>query len=137
MAFAEISCARTREGAHGFCCAFPIRRSSRRTRRVAGTRGETMTYDEFFVTATGASQGPFPFQRRFATSDVLPSAVNIPTGLGKTAMAVIGWLWRRRGSKTDVRESTPRRLVYCLPMRTLVEQTRDSAVAWLSKLGIL
>ena len=32
--------------------------------------------------------------------------------------------------------STPRRLVYCLPMRVLVEQTRDTAIDWLAKLGL-
>ncbi len=30
--------------------------------------------------------------------------------------------------------STPRRLVYCLPMRVLVEQTRDNAIGWLESL---
>jgi len=57
--------------------------------------------------------------------------VNVPTGLGKTAMAVIGWLWRRFGADDAYKRSTPRRLIYCLPMRVLVEQTRDNAIRWL------
>ena len=54
-----------------------------------------MTFDQLFVRATGIDSGPFPFQRRFATEAALPNLVRVPTGLGKTAMAVLGWLWRR------------------------------------------
>ncbi|MFV2073041.1 MAG: hypothetical protein ACC742_10375, partial [Thermoanaerobaculales bacterium] len=56
--------------------------------------------------------------------------LSIPTGLGKTAAAVLSWVWRRRWAPEDVRCATPRRLVYCLPMRVLVEQTRDCAIEW-------
>lgn len=77
---------------------------------------------------------PFPFQERFARE--LDPLVSIPTGLGKTAMVVVGWLWRRHGASDEVRGSTPRRLIYCLPMRVLVEQTRDSAARWLNALGL-
>lgn len=81
---------------------------------------------------------PYPFQRRFAWEPALPELVDVPTGLGKTAMAVLGWLWRRRFHHDEtVRKSTPRRLVYCLPMRVLVEQTRDNAVLWLHNLKLL
>jgi CRISPR-associated endonuclease/helicase Cas3 len=31
---------------------------------------------------------------------------------------VLAWLWRRRFAGQQVRLATPRRLVYCLPMRT-------------------
>ncbi|RMG10483.1 MAG: CRISPR-associated endonuclease Cas3'' [Deltaproteobacteria bacterium] len=88
-----------------------------------------------FQTATG--HAPFPFQRVFAESERLPAVVSVPTGLGKTAMAVLGWLWRRRFAPEPVRACTPRRLVYCLPMRVLVEQTRDAALRWLDRLGLL
>jgi CRISPR-associated endonuclease/helicase Cas3 len=86
------------------------------------------TFDEFFHFAT--SEAVFPFQRRFA--EELPSLVNVPTGLGKTAMAILGWLWRRRNEK--FKRGTPHRLVYCLPMRVLVEQTRDCARRWIKRL---
>lgn len=89
-------------------------------------------FDKFFHEATDAP--PFPFQRELATTKAFPALVNIPTGLGKTAMAVVGWLWRRFGAGEEVRRQTPRRLVYCLPMRVLVEQTRDNAIRWLKKL---
>lgn len=92
-------------------------------------------FDRFFHEATDAP--PFPFQREFATANEFPPLVKIPTGLGKTAMAIVGWLWRRFGAGDEVRRQTPRRLVYCLPMRVLVEQTRDNAIRWLHNLGRL
>ncbi len=52
-------------------------------------------------------------------------------------MAVVGWLWRRFGRDEGLKRSTPRRLVYCLPMRVLVEQTRDCALDWLDAVGLL
>jgi CRISPR-associated endonuclease/helicase Cas3 len=81
-------------------------------------------FDEFFKTAAGC--GPFPFQREFAEARPSPQLVRVPTGLGKTAMAAIGWLWRRFGGNEELRATTPRRLVSCLPMRVLVEKTRDT-----------
>jgi CRISPR-associated endonuclease/helicase Cas3 len=60
--------------------------------------------------------------------------VDVQTGLGKTAMAVVGWLWRRFGADESLRAGTPRRLVYCLPMRVLVEQTRQNAAGWVARL---
>ncbi|GIK15615.1 MAG: hypothetical protein BroJett003_05790 [Planctomycetota bacterium] len=99
--------------------------------RGAATAAERNTeFSEFFRSAAGLA--PFNFQRRFACD--LPALVNIPTGLGKTAMAVMGWLWRRFDAGDELRRQTPRRLVYCLPMRVLVEQTRDNAVRWLKNL---
>jgi CRISPR-associated endonuclease/helicase Cas3 len=91
------------------------------------------SFDGFFQKATGNS--PFPFQRRFAEEQVLPQLVHVPTGLGKTAMAVLGWLWRKRfHSNEEIRKATPRRLVYCLPMRVLVEQTVKNAGKWIDAL---
>jgi hypothetical protein len=81
-------------------------------------------FDECFMTA--AECGPFLFQREFAEAPTLPQLVHVPTGLGKTAMAVIGWLWRRFGGDEELKATTPRRLVYCLPMRVLVEQTAEN-----------
>ena len=87
-------------------------------------------YSEFFRTAT--DHGPYPFQTAFATAEPLPHLLRAPTGAGKTATAVLGWLWRWRTGPKD----TPRRLVYCLPMRVLVEQSRDECAKWLEKLGL-
>lgn len=80
------------------------------------------SYEEFFRKAFNSSQ-PFDYQTRLATTVEIPSLVNVPTGAGKTAAAIGAWLWRRLNKP----ETVGRRLVYCLPMRTLVEQTRDVA----------
>lgn len=93
-------------------------------------------FDEWFKKATGNK--PFPYQRRFAEAGNLAQIVDAPTGCGKTAMAILGWLWRRRFHESEaVRKGTPRRLVYCLPMRVLVEQTVENARTWLKNLGLL
>lgn len=96
-----------------------------------------MTFDEMFKTATGIKEGPYDYQRRMAEEAEFPSLIEVPTGAGKTAAVVLGWLWRRRFASDEVKRATPRRLVYCLPMRVLVEQTRDCAVTWLNGLGLL
>jgi CRISPR-associated endonuclease/helicase Cas3 len=93
-----------------------------------------MQFTQFFEKATG--QQPYRFQRAFAETPALPDLLEAPTGSGKTATAVLGWLWRRRfGSETQRREAG-RRLVFCLPMRTLVTQTLKSVKAWLAALGL-
>lgn len=94
-----------------------------------------MNPQAFFEKATGFQ--PYPYQLRLATCDELPEVLSVPTGVGKTAAAVLAWLYRRREAATPIRVKTPRRLVYCLPMRTLVEQTRDAAQGWLERLGLL
>ncbi len=94
-----------------------------------------MEYREFFGAATQLRE-PFPYQERIAAAG-FPRLLEVPTGAGKTAAVVLGWLWRRREHPDiAVRAATPRRLVYCLPMRVLVEQTRDSARQWLKALGL-
>jgi CRISPR-associated endonuclease/helicase Cas3 len=46
------------------------------------------SFDEWFKRATGNDR--FPYQRRFAAEGEIPQSVDVPTGLGKTAMAVPG-----------------------------------------------
>lgn len=79
-----------------------------------------MDFAHFFRLCTG--NHPFPFQVRIALGG-LPDRVEIPTGFGKTEAMVVGWLWRRHISPHEIRSQTATRLVYCLPMRVLVEQT--------------
>jgi CRISPR-associated endonuclease/helicase Cas3 len=94
---------------------------------------ESSQFVKFFKTATGFE--PFPYQRRLALDHGVHSALmDIPTGLGKTEAVLTAWLWNRVHLK---REDWPRRLVYCLPMRVLVEQTRDRAVLLLRRLDLL
>jgi len=87
-------------------------------------------FADFFERAT--AQTPYPYQERFAEADPLPHLLRAPTGAGKTAAAVLGWLWRRASNRAN----TPRRLVYCLPMRVLVEQTEREARDWIKNLGL-
>src|SRR5712691_861832 len=91
-----------------------------------------LTFDNLFQRAT-ASPKCLPYQERLAVGDPWPTLLDVPTGLGKTAAAILAWLWRRRFAGKD----TPRRLVYCLPMRVLVEQTFTESVKWLNRLGLL
>ena len=91
-------------------------------------------YRQFFEKATGG-RTPYDYQIRLAEDPECKSLlINIPTGLGKTAAVVLAWLWNRVECKD---RNWPRRLVFCLPMRTLVEQTRDNVGKWLGNLGDL
>lgn len=58
-----------------------------------------MSEDQFntlFQRATDV-ESPYRYQRDLAmVGDTIPQLLNIPTGLGKTAAAVLAWLWRRR-----------------------------------------
>lgn len=93
-----------------------------------------MDYTKFFSLAVGSeSQQPYAYQIRLATEPFQDRVIRVPTGGGKTAAAVLAWLYRL--TKTDS-VNTPRRLVYMLPMRSLVQQTSGEAKAWLANLGI-
>jgi len=62
--------------------------------------------------------------------------IEVPTGLGKTGAVVLAWLWNRVLQPDEkARAEWPRRLVYCLPMRTLVEQTQREVRTWLLRLA--
>lgn len=80
---------------------------------------------------------PYPYQVNLACGEALPDVLDVPTGLGKTEAVVLAWLWRRHFADEAIRTRTPRRLVWCLPMRVLVEQTRDRIRDMLSRLGLL
>jgi len=94
-----------------------------------------MNYAEMFKQATGYD--PFHYQEQMAQGQDFPSMLEVSTGMGKTAAAILGWVWRRKFAEPEIRALTPRRLVYCLPMRVLVEQTQVCAVTWLHKLNLL
>lgn len=89
-----------------------------------------MTYREFFRKATGIEL-PFDYQERLATGPWV-NLLSVPTGLGKTAAVVLAWLFKRQARDPD----TPRRLIYCLPMRVLVEQTQEACEKWLRNLDL-
>lgn len=84
-----------------------------------------MNFETFFHSGPGDNQ-PYPYQVRLAEG-VWPETRVVPTGFGKTAAVLAAWLWK--SAQRDA--GTPRRLVYCLPMRTLVEQTEAAAKCWI------
>ena len=67
------------------------------------------------------------------TTAAWPRVLVAPTGSGKTAAVTLGWAAHRLRSP----DTTPRRLVWCLPMRTLVEQTAEVVKEWFGKLAKL
>lgn len=103
-----------------------------------------MSYTDFFKRATRTEEQPdglkpFPYQCCLGKRP-WPELLDVPTGMGKTAAVMLAWLWKR-GWRAGKREAgpdagTPRRLVYCLPMRVLVEQTEREACRWLENLAV-
>jgi CRISPR-associated endonuclease/helicase Cas3 len=95
-----------------------------------------MNFADFFKAAT--THDPFDYQRRLAGSNTGCSCtsrlISVPTGLGKTAGVVLAWLWNQLVVRSP-NSAWPRRLVYCLPMRTLVEQTTGNVALWLKNLS--
>jgi len=76
---------------------------------------------------------PHPWQEKLAGgAEVSNRLIRIPTGMGKTLGVLATWILHRviEGDK-----SWPTRLVWCLPMRTLVEQTRDTAISLLKTIA--
>lgn len=93
-----------------------------------------MEFEAFVARASG--HAPYPYQRRIA-AEGLPEVLVVPTGAGKTAAAVLGWLWRRREHPDPaVRRATPRWLVLAMPMRVLVEQAAGEVERWLANLEL-
>ena len=86
-------------------------------------------FSDLFQIALGKEFHPYPYQRALA-QEPWPAIVKIPTGMGKTAAVVLAWLYKRL--RKDIQ--TPRRLIYCLPMRVLVEQTQSNARRWIENL---
>ena len=93
------------------------------------TKSRYSDFVDFFCQATGHQ--PYSYQKELAKSDSY-NVVNVPTGAGKTESAVLGlWLWKRMND-----ERVPKRLVYCLPMRVLAEQTYEKVKKWIKNLDL-
>ncbi|GAB4197036.1 MAG: hypothetical protein Kow00105_11150 [Phycisphaeraceae bacterium] len=75
-----------------------------------------------FCELTG-HDGPYPWQIALGRESTCRNRIiKIPTGLGKTEGIMAAWIWHR--FICDNGDSAwPTRLVWCLPMRVLVEQT--------------
>lgn len=99
----------------------------------------TFDFDQAFATLTGFP--PFPWQRRlfdqYLSKGALPAGVDIPTGLGKTAVMAIwllarakqGLLEQKQNDSADQIEhqALPRRLVYVVDRRAVVDQATSFA----------
>lgn len=93
------------------------------------------TFKEFFKIATGFE--PYPYQEVLADTSNIPEILSVPTGAGKTEAAILAiYIWRCIHSDENICKNTPRRLVYCLPMRVLVEQTVDRIEKWIRNLKL-
>ncbi len=78
---------------------------------------------------------PREWQATLAQDQVPRSnVIRIPTGYGKTLGVLGAWLYHRVERGDD---RWPRRLVWTLPMRVLVEQTTDEVQKCLGRLGLL
>lgn len=87
----------------------------------------------WFERVTG--QVPHPWQRGLGSSDAPATRlIRVPTGFGKTRGALLAWLFHSV-ARGDV--CWPRRLVWCLPMRVLVEQTHAEVTSILRAEGRL
>ena len=92
-------------------------------------------FNDLFQNAAGFP--PYSYQRKLALAEIMSTLSDIPTGLGKTLAVLLAWLWKRRFADNATQGNTPRRLVYCLPMRVLVEQTFEVVVRCLARLDLL
>lgn len=92
------------------------------------------TFEDLFRHLSG--HVPHDWQRDDLAADTTCGnrLIRIPTGFGKTLGVLAAWIFHRL-----VRQDAawPRRLVWCLPMRVLVEQTEQEARAALDRLGLL
>lgn len=98
-------------------------------------QGEFVSWFKDLMRSEDAPSGrtPHPWQIELAVDPVCRDRlIRVPTGLGKTAGTVLAWLWNRVRRDDP---AWPRRLVFCLPMRVLVEQTDAEIRGWLSRGG--
>lgn len=81
-----------------------------------------LDFDTAFEGLTG--NPPFPWQRalynEWLSKGLIPQSCNLPTGLGKTSVIAV-WLIGR----ANYPDKMPRRLVYVVNRRTVVDQTTD------------
>ena len=91
-------------------------------------------FDDFFKHLTG-ERSCHGWQQKLADQDECANRlIRIPTGFGKTLGVLAAWVWHRITQEND---GWPRRLIWCLPMRVLVEQTEEQVRSALKSLGVL
>lgn len=90
-------------------------------------------FSPWFKSATGVPRHEWQYDLGNA-AECRNRLIRIPTGLGKTLGVLAAWIYNRIERQDD---TWPRRLVWCLPMRVLVEQTENEARRLLEKLHLL
>ena len=79
-----------------------------------------------------AGHRPYPWQRRLCAALVrgaVPDALDIPTGLGKTACVLLALLARLENA------TLPRRIVYVVDRRAIVDQTAEVVRGWIARIA--
>lgn len=96
------------------------------------TSSTTSSFSSWFQQVTGFA--PHRWQTELG-SEAEPHSrlIRIPTGFGKTLGVVGAWAYNRLILQN---EDWPRRLVFCLPMRVLVEQTVGAIQELLRQMGV-
>lgn len=92
-------------------------------------------YRAWLASLMGKDFTPHHWQEQLALEpNCVDRLIRIPTGFGKTLGVLLAWAFNRL-HKGD--QAWPRRLIWCLPMRVLVEQTEAKMASILERLGIL
>ena len=99
-------------------------RSSKRCEPLTGFTD----FGSLFGAAFSGRASPFAWQLALAEGP-WPEILIAPTGSGKTAGVTLAWMHHTLQRPT----STPRRLVWCLPMRTIVDQTVAEVRRWVQR----
>ena len=116
-----------------------------RVRVLASARAEGLTIGHRGATApksVGAiahfraitGHAPWPWQRRLHAALVrgaVPDALDIPTGLGKTFAVLVALLARLDNA------TLPRRIVYVVDRRAIVDQTAEVVRGWVERIAAL
>lgn len=118
---------------------FSVSRSPQAPASTRGRSGLPARFNEWFgrfsTSPPELPLAPREWQEALARDDNPTSRViRIPTGYGKTLGVLAAWLYHRV-ERAD--ERWPRRLVWTLPMRVLVEQTESEVRRCLSRLQLL
>lgn len=92
-------------------------------------------FHSWFRRLAGDDLAPYRWQAELAAqAEARSRLIRVPTGMGKTLGVLAAWSWHRIAMNED---RWPRRLVWCLPMRVLVEQTERVVRNSLARVGRL
>jgi CRISPR-associated endonuclease/helicase Cas3 len=90
----------------------------------------SIDFDSCFSHLTGCDTGPFPWQQALFAKfqeKQFPETCDIPTGLGKTSILAIWLLGLAHHARAGTLAGYPRRLVYVVNRRTVVDQATREA----------